>query len=359
MVDLDSNPTKLIEVVAIGKQLLITRGALTTFSIANDVAKYFAIIPAMFMATYPALARFNIMGLHTPQSAVLAAVIFNALIIIALVPLALRGVKYRPLGAASLLRRNVLIYGVGGILVAISRHLDTRSALSLATPRLVPGKDKHMLEQLTQALRATLLLTLLTGLIYPAVVTGLCQLMFKNQANGSLVVQNGQVVGSTLLAQNFTRPEYFHPRPSAAGNDGYDPTASSGSNLGPTSQKLYDRVKASTDQFRKENPAYSGPIPADALTASGSGLDPDISVANANAQAPALQNHAAVVSQPSKASSPPPRRTAALASFGETRVNVLKLNLALDAQIPKALETTWDSTTLSLHLLADIGYFDG
>jgi K+-transporting ATPase ATPase B chain len=117
MVDLDSNPTKLIEVVAIGKQLLITRGALTTFSIANDVAKYFAIIPAMFMATYPALAQFNIMRLHTPQSAVLAAVIFNALIIIALVPLALRGVKYRPAGAASLLRRNVLVYGVGGIIV--------------------------------------------------------------------------------------------------------------------------------------------------------------------------------------------------------------------------------------------------
>jgi len=116
MVDLDSNPTKLIEVVAIGKQLLITRGALTTFSIANDVAKYFAIIPAMFMATYPALGNLNIMRLHTPQSAVLAAVIFNALIIIALVPLALRGVKYRPQGAASLLRRNLLIYGIGGII---------------------------------------------------------------------------------------------------------------------------------------------------------------------------------------------------------------------------------------------------
>ena len=116
MVDLDSNPTKLIEVVAIGKQLLITRGALTTFSIANDVAKYFAIIPAMFMAIYPPLAQLNIMGLHTPQSAVLAAVIFNALIIIALVPLALRGVKYRPQDAASLLRRNLLIYGIGGII---------------------------------------------------------------------------------------------------------------------------------------------------------------------------------------------------------------------------------------------------
>lgn len=117
MVDLDSNPTKLVEVVAIGKQLLITRGALTTFSIANDVAKYFAIIPAMFVATYPALQQFNVMHLHTPESAVLAAVIFNALIIIALVPLALRGVKYRPAGAAALLRRNVLIYGVGGLLV--------------------------------------------------------------------------------------------------------------------------------------------------------------------------------------------------------------------------------------------------
>ncbi len=116
MVDLDSNPTKLIEVVAIGKQLLITRGALTTFSIANDVAKYFAIIPAMFMTMYPVLGKLNIMNLHTPQSAVLAAVIFNALIIIALVPLALRGVKYRPLDAASLLRRNLLIYGIGGII---------------------------------------------------------------------------------------------------------------------------------------------------------------------------------------------------------------------------------------------------
>ena len=115
MVDLDSNPTKLIEIVAIGKQLLITRGALTTFSIANDVAKYFAIIPAMFAVTYPALNAMNIMRLHSPESAILAAVIFNALIIIALVPLALRGVKYRPLSAGALLQRNLLIYGLGGI----------------------------------------------------------------------------------------------------------------------------------------------------------------------------------------------------------------------------------------------------
>ncbi len=116
MVDLDSNPTKLIEVVAIGKQLLMTRGALTTFSIANDIAKYFAILPAMFMGAYPVLAQLNIMGLHSPQSAVLASVIFNALIIIALIPLALRGVKYRPMSAAALLRRNLLVYGIGGVI---------------------------------------------------------------------------------------------------------------------------------------------------------------------------------------------------------------------------------------------------
>ena len=117
MVDLDSDPTKLIEIVEIGKQLLITRGALTTFSIANDVAKYFAIIPAMFLAFYPQLQALNIMHLHTPQSAILSAIVFNALIIIALIPLALRGVAYRPVGAASMLRRNLLVYGVGGIIV--------------------------------------------------------------------------------------------------------------------------------------------------------------------------------------------------------------------------------------------------
>jgi potassium-transporting ATPase ATP-binding subunit len=117
MVDLDSNPTKLMEIVEIGKQLLITRGALTTFSIANDVAKYFAIIPAMFVGTYPVLDKLNVMNLSTPQSAILSAVIFNALIIVALVPLALRGVRYRPIGANGLLRRNLLIYGLGGIIV--------------------------------------------------------------------------------------------------------------------------------------------------------------------------------------------------------------------------------------------------
>jgi K+-transporting ATPase ATPase B chain len=117
MVDLDSNPTKLIEIVQIGKQLLMTRGALTTFSIANDVAKYFAIIPAMFAGVFPVLNQLNVMHLRTPHSAILSAVIFNALIIVALIPLALRGVAYQPRSAQALLRRNLLLYGVGGVIV--------------------------------------------------------------------------------------------------------------------------------------------------------------------------------------------------------------------------------------------------
>jgi len=115
MVDLDSDPTKLIDIVRIGKQLLITRGALTTFSIANDVAKYFAIIPAMFAVTFPGLSALNVMHLHSPASAVMSAVIFNALIIIALIPLSLRGVKFRPMGAAQILNRNLALYGLGGL----------------------------------------------------------------------------------------------------------------------------------------------------------------------------------------------------------------------------------------------------
>ncbi len=115
MVDLDSNPTKLLEVVEVGKQLLMTRGTLTTFSIANDVAKYFAILPALFVAAYPEMAPLDVMHLASPHSAILAAVIFNALVIVALIPLALRGVRYRPLGAAAVLRRSLLIYGVGGV----------------------------------------------------------------------------------------------------------------------------------------------------------------------------------------------------------------------------------------------------
>ena len=134
MVDLDSDPTKLIEIVEIGKQLLITRGALTTFSLANDLAKYFAILPAMFTPLYPQLDALNIMGLATPESAILSAVIFNAVVIVGLIPLALRGVRYRAASAAALLRRNLLVYGIGGV---VTPFLGIRAIDQIV--RLVPG----------------------------------------------------------------------------------------------------------------------------------------------------------------------------------------------------------------------------
>ena len=132
----------------------------------------------------------------------------------------------------------------------------------------------NMLQQLIPALRMTVLLTVLTGLIYPGVVTGLCQLFFQEKANGSLIARKGQILGSGAHRAKFHPPRIFPSASFGGGNDGYDATASSGSNFGPTNQKLYDRVKAAADQFRKDNPDYTGPIPADALTASGSGLDP-------------------------------------------------------------------------------------
>jgi K+-transporting ATPase ATPase C chain len=192
-----------------------------------------------------------------------------------------------------------------------------------------------MLQQLMPALRMTLLLTVLTGLIYPGVVTGICQLIFRQQANGSLVVKNGQVVGSMLLAQNFTRPEYFHPRPSAAGTDGYDPTSSSGSNLGPTSKKLYDRMKAAADQFHKENPDFTGAIPADALTDSGSGLDPQISIANAEAQTLRVAKARGITAPDVEKLVATATNGRDLGFLGESGVNVFKLNLALDHEFPK------------------------
>jgi potassium-transporting ATPase KdpC subunit len=178
----------------------------------------------------------------------------------------------------------------------------------------------------------TIFLTVLTGLAYPAIVTGLCQLMFKDQARGSLVRVHDNVVGSILLGQNFTRPEYFHPRPSAAGNDGYDATASGGSTLGPTSRKLFDRVKTAAEQFRKDNPDFTGPIPADALTASGSGLDPHISVANALAQASRIASARKTDVGRIQHLIASVMEGRDLGFLGEPRVNVLALNLQLDRQ---------------------------
>jgi K+-transporting ATPase ATPase C chain len=191
-----------------------------------------------------------------------------------------------------------------------------------------------MWKQLLPALRMTLTLTVLTGLLYPGLVTGLCQLLFPSQANGSLIPRNGRIIGSALIGQNFTRPEYFQPRPSAAGNDGYDATASSGSNYGPTSQKLADRVKASVEKFRKENPDYTGSIPADLLTASASGLDPHLSPASAAAQASRVAKVRGVSPEQIQQLIAQFTEDRDLGFLGEPRVNVLRLNLALDGRFP-------------------------
>ena len=192
-----------------------------------------------------------------------------------------------------------------------------------------------MLQQLVPAFRMTVFLTVLTGLVYPGAVTGLCQVLFHDRAHGSLIKKDGQVIGSSLIGQNFAKPEYFHPRPSAAGNDGYDGTASGGSNYGPTNQKLYDRVKASVDQFRKENPEFTGPVPADAVTASASGLDPEISVENAMAQAARVAKARGADDNKMEELIASATKQRDLGFLGEARVNVLTLNLLLDQRLPK------------------------
>jgi potassium-transporting ATPase KdpC subunit len=191
-----------------------------------------------------------------------------------------------------------------------------------------------MWQQLLPGLRMMLVLTLLTGLIYPLAVTGFCQMLFRDQANGSLKTVNGQVIGSSLIGQNFTKPQYFQPRPSAAGNDGYDGTASGGSNLGPTNQKLIDRVKASVDKFHKENPDYIGPLPADLVTASGSGLDPHISPASAVAQLDRVARARGLSRDQIGSLIAAHTEGRDLGFLGEPRVNVLLLNLDLDRQFP-------------------------
>jgi potassium-transporting ATPase KdpC subunit len=190
-----------------------------------------------------------------------------------------------------------------------------------------------MLRQFGPAFRIVLLFTVLTGLVYPGIVTGLCQIFFRHQANGSLVEVNGQAVGSELIGQGFSKPQYFQPRPSAAGN-GYDGVNSNGSQYGPTNQKLIDRVKASVDQFRKDNPDYTGPIPVDMVTASGSGLDPDISPASAEAQAARVAKVRGVSVQEVQQLIAAQTTGRTFGLMGEPRVNVLMLNLDLDRKYP-------------------------
>ena len=191
------------------------------------------------------------------------------------------------------------------------------------------------MKQLLIAIKATVVLTLLTGVAYPLLVTGLCKALFRNQADGSLIPINGRVVGSELIGQRFTRPEYFHGRPSAAGNDGYDGLASGGSNYGPTNQKLVDRIQSDMKTFRAENPTFTGPVPADLLTASASGLDPHLSPSSAEAQVgrvAAARGLGPDAVRQLVAANTEGRQFGVL---GEPRVNVLKLNLALDQAAPR------------------------
>ena len=192
-----------------------------------------------------------------------------------------------------------------------------------------------MLSELKPAILITILFTVLTGILYPLAVTGIAQGIFPRQANGSLIEHNGKVIGSELIGQNFSKPEYFHPRPSAAGN-GYDAANSSGSNLGPTNQALADRLTKDAAQFRKDNPDFTGPIPSDAITASASGLDPEITPANAMAQSARVAKARAVSADAVAKLVADNTQQRDLGVLGEPRVNVLKLNLALDSSMPAA-----------------------
>jgi K+-transporting ATPase ATPase C chain len=190
-----------------------------------------------------------------------------------------------------------------------------------------------MLEQLLPAVRMTLVLTVLTGMLYPALITGIAQAIFPKQANGSLIEVNGKVIGSELIGQKFSKPEYFQGRPSAAG-DGYDAANSGASNLGPTSQKLVERIKADAEKFRKENPDFSGPIPADLLTASASGLDPHLSPASAAAQVARVAKARGITQDQAQQLVDRFTELRQLGFLGESRVNVLKLNIELDSTYP-------------------------
>jgi K+-transporting ATPase ATPase C chain len=192
-----------------------------------------------------------------------------------------------------------------------------------------------MWQQILPGIRIKIFMTILLGVVYPLAITGISQTLFPHQANGSLITAGGKVIGSELIGQNFSKPAYFQPRPSAAGSDGYDATASSGSNYGPTTQKLIDRVKASIDKFRKENPDYTGPLPADLVTASASGLDPHISPDSAAAQIARVAKARGVSEGDVSKIVAQVTEGPSLGLLGEPRVNVLKLNLALDNQLPR------------------------
>ncbi len=291
MVDLDSNPTKLIEVVETGKQMLMTRGSLTTFSIANDVAKYFAIIPAAFVTTYPQLNALNVMHLASPSSAILSAVIFNALIIVVLIPLALKGVKYRPLG-----RRDAAAPQPADLRPrrhhrALHRHQADRPGAGRGAPGLRGRRHRELIPQFPQrepAARA-----------HPAAAVDAADRHrlparrhrrsrsspFRRRPPAAWSCATASPVGSALIGQNFTDPKYFWGRPSATAPQPYNGTASGGSNLGPLNPALTEAVKARIEALRAADPDNHAAVPVDLVTASASGLDPEISLAAARYQA--------------------------------------------------------------------------
>jgi K+-transporting ATPase ATPase C chain len=192
-----------------------------------------------------------------------------------------------------------------------------------------------MWREILPGLRIKLFLTVLLGVAYPLVMTAICQVLFPHKANGSLIMSDNKVIGSELIGQAFTRAEYLQPRPSAAGDGGYDATASAGSNYGPTNQKLVDRVKASIDKFRKENPEFTGPIPADLVTSSASGLDPHLSPDSAQAQAARIAKARGAPVDEIRRLIEQFTEGPDLGILGEPRVNVLRLNLELDREFPR------------------------
>ena len=207
-------------------------------------------------------------------------------------------------------------------------------------PQVVAPREERLLDHVVPAIRATVVTLVLTGLLYPLAMTGVAQLLFRRQAEGSLVSDGaGRVIGSELLAQAFSAPGYFQPRPSAAGEKGYDPLASGGSNLGPTSRKLRDQATAALEKLQKENPDAPGPVPVELVTASGSGLDPHLSPAAALWQAPRVARARGVTVDRVRALVDEYTEGRDLGLLGEPRVNVLQLDLALDRRFGDTTHT--------------------
>ena len=328
MVDLDSNPTKLIEVVEIGKQLLMTRGALTTFSIANDVAKYFAIIPCDVRRHFSCAQRSEH---HAPEDAAVGNPVRRDL----------QCINHHCADTPRSSRRDVSCAERRSAASAKSLYLWSRRADRPIRRYQSHRRDHHsgwiglrtaMKKNLITAFLMTIATTILLGVIYPLVVTAIAQVLFKDKANGQIRYRDGEAIGSRIIAQPFTSPKYFHPRPSNAGT-GYDAANSGGTNYASTNQKLIERVRADAAALHQENP--SQPIPVDLLTTSASGLDPEISPSAAEFQIPRVARERGMSESVVRDLVQKHTYQRDLGLLGEPRVNVLELNLDLDQQSGK------------------------